>query len=470
MKNRIERVGDAEVVRLRETLLPLLSLTSVLELDRSYTDPVNGVEKPDRRKSLAERRSRRSPLFKDQDELRQLPPPEDGMRARPDGSDISVSSDERRRQTDRRYRASSAVNIVVVSAGTFKYGLVVDTLHDSEEIVVKPLGRHLKQCRGYAGATIMGDGRVALILDVASLAQMVGLTSLAGTDRAAEISAESARLLNRDHQSLLLFRNSSEEQFAVPLDLVARVEQIKASEIESVGASRVIQYRGGTLPVFAIEEVARVKPLDDKDDVLVIVFEIAGREVGLLATTPVDAVEASIQVDSSTLRQPAIMGSLIIGGQTTLIVDIYEMIEILKPSWLEERKAARVREFKESKVPTILLAEDSDFFRTQVKKFIEEDGFMVIPAEDGMVAWKLLEEKADEISLVVTDIEMPNMDGYELTKRIKEDKRFGHMPVIAVTSLASEDNVARGKEVGIDDYQIKLDREKLLESIHRFVR
>ena len=117
----------------------------------------------------------------------------------------------------------------------------------------------------------------------------------------------------------------------------------------------------------------------------------------------------------------------------------------------------------------ILLAEDSDFFRTQVKKFIEDEGYRVLAAEDGQKAWHLLQENADKVSLVVTDIEMPNMDGYGLTRTLKADQRFSQLPVIALTSLAADEDIARGKAAGIDDYQIKLDRDKLLKGIYAFL-
>ena len=100
-----------------------------------------------------------------------------------------------------------------------------------------------------------------------------------------------------------------------------------------------------------------------------------------------------------------------------------------------------------------------------MKSFIEEDGYNVIEAEDGMVAWNLLCEHADEISVVVTDIEMPNLDGFGLAEKIKSNENFSHLPIIGLTTLAGEEDMTRGKEVGIEDYQIKLDKEKLLKSI-----
>ena len=331
---------------------------------------------------------------------------------------------------------------------------------------MKPLGRYLNHCKGYAGATIMGDGRVALILDVPSIAQMARLTSLEDADRAAELASESIKA-RKDVQSLLVFRNAEDEQFAVSLVMVDRIKRIHVNEIEHVGGKRVIQYRGGTLPLMSIEEVAMVKPMTDREYFEVIIFLLGGKEVGLLATPPVDAIEVSVEIDESTLKQPGILGSAIIGGYTTMLVDIYRLVETLNPDWFIERETFKV--FNEN-AAIVLLAEDSNFFRNQVKGFIEDDGYRVIEAEDGMIAWNLLQQHADEISLVVTDIEMPNLDGFGLAEKIKGDQRFVHLPIIALTSLAGEENIARGREIGIDDYQIKLEKEKLLESIYGYLK
>ena len=207
-------------------------------------------------------------------------------------------------------------------------------------------------------------------------------------------------------------------------------------------------------------------PLADVNDLLVIVFIVSGREVGLLAIGPVDAVELSLEMDGQTLKQSGIMGSTIINDHTTLMVDVYEMVQTLNPHWFETMDTVTDNDGKATK---ILFAEDSNFFRNQVKSFMEDEGYTVIEAEDGAIAWDLLQEHADEISIVVTDIEMPNMDGFELTKRIKTTNAYSHLPVIALTTLAGEGDIEKGHKVGINDYQIKLDREKLVHSIHGFL-
>jgi len=458
VKERVERVGDAEVVRLRGNLLPLIRMADVFDIPPTYYDPVQDTTKPDRRQNIADRRSKSTPLFK-----------EEGT-SQPAARE---SEQERKRnENERRQSASSALNIVVVSTGAMRYGLIVDRLHDSEEIVIKPLGRHLQQCQGYAGATIMGDGRIALILDVSNIARMAGLTSLDGSERAKELNeaAKEAITKTRDKQSLLTFSSSATEQFGVPLNQVERVEKIKRQDIEEIGGRRVMQYRGGSLPLISIDEVSSVMPLDEREDLLVIVFHLAGKDVGLLAIGPIDAIEISADIDDVTLKQPGIMGSTIIGGKTTMLVNIFEIVQISNPQWFEDHAAYAEIDVEDAQAPTILIVEDSNFFRNQVKGYMEEAGFSVLEGEDGKVAWSVLEERGDEITMVVTDIEMPNMDGFTLTEKIKGDKRFQHLPVIALTTLAAEEDVARGKAVGVDEYHIKLDKERLMESVHRYAK
>ncbi|PID72820.1 MAG: hybrid sensor histidine kinase/response regulator [Desulfobulbus propionicus] len=452
ISERIERVGNAEVVRLRGNLLPLIRMSDVFDIERTYFDPVKEETQIDRRINVADRRDS-SAVAVDECSVE-------------DGSTVTEQ-----RKKERRQAPASALNIVVVSTGAMKYGLIVDRLHDSEEIVIKPLGRHLQQCKGYAGATIMGDGRIALILDVSSIANMAGLTSLDGTERASKLAeaAKEAITKSRDRQALLTFSISPQENFGVPLNQVERVEKIKSTDIEEVGGRRVMQYRGGSLPLISIDEVAMVHPLDDREDYLVIVFHLAGRDIGLLATGPVDAVETSTDIDDITLKQTGIMGSAIIDGNTTMLIDIFEIVQTINPQWFEELKIEE--QFgEETEAPTVLIVEDSNFFRNQVKGYLEEVGFSVLEGEDGVEAWNIIEQQYENIALVVTDIEMPNMDGFELTEKIKQHPTYSSLPVIALTTLAADEDVERGRAVGIDEYHIKLDKERLMVSVHKYTK
>ncbi len=333
VKKHVECVGDAAVVRLRGNLLPLIKLSDILEIEGTYEDRQTEEQVPDRRKNIADRRSKQSPLihFKDDES---------------DEVELSPRDQQHRGTGERRYSAASTLNIVVVSTGAMKYGLIVDQLRDSEEIVIKPLGCHLQQCKGYAGATIMGDGQISLILDISNLAKMAGLTSFDDTEHGLAVAtAEKENIRNRkNQQALFTFRSSLEENFAVPLNQVERIEKVKSNDVEVMGCKRVMQYRDGSLPLLSIDDVAMVQPLAEQEELLVIVFTIKEHPIGLLATGPVDAVEIAFEIDKTTLKQQGIMGSTIINNQTTMLIDMEELVEVFRPEWMVEEVVTGIEE------------------------------------------------------------------------------------------------------------------------------
>ncbi len=312
---RMELVGSAEVVRLRGKLLPLVRLADVLGVKRTYIDPDDGTQRVERRLRIADRRSKKN-----------------------QSTDVPLTVHQekpvsRRESSDRRQSANSALHIVVVAAGTFTYGLIVDRLQDSEEIVIKPLSRHLQQCQGYAGATIMGDGRIALILDVANLAAMAQLTAVDDTMVDLKPHDTHVSASGEVNRSILIFRCAENEQFGIRLDQVERIEKIKRDEIENLGGRRVLQYRGGSLNLISMDDIATVQPLAEHEDLLVIVFTSQKQSIGLLACGPIDTRKIDIQPEDTTLRQAGIAGSVIIDGQTTLMVEINEMVGQYHPEW-----------------------------------------------------------------------------------------------------------------------------------------
>jgi len=353
-------------------------------------------------------------------------------------------------------RQDVAINIVLVSGGEFRYGLVVERLHETIEIVVKPLGQRLKHLREYAGATILGDGCVALILDVAGLASAAGL----GTGALQQTVEAHASQASETHH-LLLVHNSAEELSALPLHAVERVEKIRPEQVEMVGGRRSMQYRGRSLPLVALADAAKVAELALDENLIVVVLEIAGRSFGLLAARPVDVIEAEMEIDGATLRQPGVMGSAILRGETTLILDPFELAQTL--GW--EGSAEKTEQEAAVSGATILFAEDSTFFRDHTTRLLEEVGYKVIGADDGQEAWEKLQANAGEVKLVLTDIEMPAVDGLELTRRIRADRRVARIPVIMLTSLAGQDDIRRGEAAGATSYCVKLDREQVLGSI-----
>jgi two-component system chemotaxis sensor kinase CheA len=438
VKERIEVIGDAEVLVLRDELIPIVRFADILGIERARIDADTGERVAERRERLADRRSS----------------------THGEGGSARTDAVEQRHGTDRRQSAGSDLEIVVVNTGAMKYGLVVDYFLTGEEIVVKPLGRHLKGLPEYAGATIMGDGTVALIVDAAGLAAKAQLANVNAARKAEEEAVNDKLVENRP---FLLFHNGREELCATPLENVVRVEKVTRKQVESIGGKRTMQYRGIFLPLVTLSDVARVGSMDDDQELAVIVTMVGEREVGLLAAMPVDVIETKATIDTVTHRQTGIAGSTIMRDQTVLVADIFELAQTAFPEWNLQRSAETAQ--SSHSVCQLLLAEDSDFFRAQVKRYLESDGFAVIEAEDGEVAWKLLQEHGDTVHAVVTDVEMPNLTGLGLATRIRQDARLAHLPILALTSLASEEDIAKGKAAGVDDYQIKLDRDNLLVSL-----
>ena len=185
---------------------------------------------------------------------------------------------------------------MVLQAEDRQFGLVVDGINDTQEIVVKPLGKQLKGLTEYAGATIMGDGRVALILDVLGIGQRSGV--LAESREQARTAAGLKTQAGREQQRLLLFRAGSFERLAVPLSLVARLEEFPRNCIESAGGCQVVQYRNRILPLVALRtllEPHAPDPVQTPDPVQVVVFNDGDRSVGVVVDQILDVAEKPLR-------------------------------------------------------------------------------------------------------------------------------------------------------------------------------
>ena len=217
-------------------------------------------------------------------------------------------------------------NIVVLRADDQQFGLVVDEINDTEEIVVKPLSKQLKSINTYAGATIMGDGRVALILDVLGLAQRANVVS-EGRDRAVTENEEkqSTPAAADERRTVLLFQNGERERMAIDLSLVARLEEFPRDTIEMAGGQEVVQYRGQIIPLIRVAEVLgrgrneAARP--PEGSVQVVVYRENGRTVGLVIDRILDIVEESIVLQPDTGRR-GVLGSAVIQQRTTEVLDI----------------------------------------------------------------------------------------------------------------------------------------------------
>jgi two-component system, chemotaxis family, sensor kinase CheA len=233
-------------------------------------------------------------------------------------------------------KAADAINIVVLQADGRPFGLVVDEINDTEEIVVKPLSKQLKAVKTFAGASIMGDGKVALILDVMGVAQRAGVVGEAHERATGEDAAE-ALVQAVEKSSFLLFNGPDEARMAVPLDTLARLEEFPASQVERSGTRWVTQYRGQILPLvnlaFALEERRsrrRHKKLfaegGENLRLQVLVCNYKGQRVGVVVERIVDIVDDAAEVRYPPSRT-GVLYSAVVQGQVTELIDIPTVLE-----------------------------------------------------------------------------------------------------------------------------------------------
>lgn len=443
VKNRIETIGDSSVIRLRGVLIPLVRLSEVLQINPTYYDQEAAEERDERRHDIADRRS--LPVNADQQDQPEL------------------STDERRRSGDRRTSRLSAVNIIVVTSGVQRFGLVIDQFLDSEEIVVKPIGSLLSDCIEYAGATILGDGSVAFILNIAGLGRAAELSHMQQEIVNAESSRKNSIETNRDAQTYLIVKNNSAEQFAIPLGSISRIERIKASEITDVAGQMAISYGDTTLSLLEIEKVINVKPRTENAFVFVVIFKAYGRDVGIMVSNIIDIIDITSTIDCSTYVKPGILGSVIVNKTITLILDLHAFVDVCLPEYKTSAQKIALNTKK------ILVVDDSPFFLRQLTSILSENEFEVVSATNGAEGIEQLENNADSVGICFTDVEMPVMDGIEMSRKIRSDSRFKTLPIIAVTTLSGDSAEKKAREAGISEYLIKLDREQIIDKCRQYL-
>ena len=246
--------------------------------------------------------------------------------------------------------ADAVANIVVLKADDRQFGLVVEEINDTEEIVVKPLGKQLKGISTFAGATIMGDGRVALILDVMGLAQRAGVVTEV-RDRALAEKTAQTKDDSDNRQALLLLQGPDNGRMAIPLALVARLEEFEPSAVEKAGGQAVVQYRDQILPLIALSGALperRMKPrhpevsddaAGDGAKIHVVVYANHDKTVGLMVDRILDIVEANLGTERRTGRRGT-LGSLVIQGRVTELLDVEGIIHACDLSFSEEQVTA----------------------------------------------------------------------------------------------------------------------------------
>ena len=345
------------------------------------------------------------------------------------------------------------LNIVVLQAEDRHFGLVVDQVMDTQEIVVKPLSKQLKGLNGFAGATIMGDGTVALILDVLGVSQLAGVRS--DGNRARIASAQQGQVVNSvEKQAHLLFRAGDFQRLAVPLQLVARLEEFPIESVERAGGSDVVQYRGGLLPLIHLRDTLGASTGRPEGTSLpAIVFAQGSNQIGLTVDEILDIVEDRPTAHQQRSRD-GILGSAIIDGRVTDLLDVDHIVQRYSRNWFGSAGSA---------TPSVLVVDESGFGRQLLRSTLELAGYAVDEAAhvDDAVA-KCGRSRYDAI---IAAVGASASESSEIVTAFKARSSSSLIPVVAVYNQDSSDTYGMTRLEGFAAAHSRFDREGILRSL-----
>lgn len=348
--------------------------------------------------------------------------------------------------------------VVVCHVGGHRFGIIVDSILHTEEIVVKPISSKLRHMSVYSGATILGDGSVILILEPAGVARSVmeAASREVGAQADAEIAAELAA--SSERSLLLLFRAGGTNLKAIPLAFIGRLEEFERSKIEDTGGKAVVQYQGRLMPILGY--MGHTGGLGGGLDGMggfemetrqpVLVFHQQDREIGMAVDEIVDVVEVAIQIDTSHATHGTV-GATIIDGKAVEIVDVSELVA---PQGSEASAPADDH-------VDVMVVEGSEFFRALLAPLLQNAGHRIAVVPSLQAARAALGRQRP--NAIVLDLDQPGEDAFTFARELTETD--GAPPIIGLVSRASPRLIEKGKAAGLYDLVGKFDRQGLLASV-----
>lgn len=399
--NTIEMINETPVLRLRDRLLPLVHLNEILRLQTSADE-------------VAEK------------------------------SEVKGSEEF----------------IIVTQVGAYTFGIVVDRVFDTEEIVVKPVAPILRDLAIFSGNTILGDGSVIMILDPNGIAAKSGENIV--NDHSIEEEAQRVST-EADKVALLICRAGGMEPKAVPLSLVARLEEVEIDTIETTNGQMVVQYRGKIMPLVTMNEQAKIV---EKGRQPILVFSDNDRTMGLVVDEIVDIVDEHLNVEMAS-NVEGMIGSAVVRGQATDIIDVGYYLQKCFGDWFGGAETAAYGSSTSSQ--RVLLVDDSPFFRNMLVPLLSVAGYEVSTAENPVEALSMRDD-GRQFDVIVSDIEMPEMDGFQFAEEVRKDERWADTPIVALSSHTTPQDFDRGRKVGFSDYVAKFDRDALMNTLSQTLR
>jgi len=417
-KDSLEELHDSEFFRLRGELIPVFRLNNCLELKEKVTE-------------------------KKQIEIEHL--------------------DELQEQDD-------STNIVILNAEGRVFGLIVDSVLDTEEIVVKPLSRKLRDLNVFAGATIMGDGRVSLIIDALGFFNEVDSGQTQRSDHLGVGLSDQMRLLD-ESQEVLLCELGDKRSYGIPLCLVNRLEEFRGKDIEWTGNQPLIRYGDIPMPLINLEKTIDLtgdsvlsEINEDKEKIVpCVVVNLRGHFFGMVVKEIKDIAVSEGDINDDTVDRDGVLGTAFINEKTVSLIDVHGVLD-------QQNLGVKGRHKQETvnALGKLLLIDDSPLFRKIQKEILIENGYEVSIASDGIEGLELI--KGGTFDVILTDVEMPNMTGLELTKKVRaSNEAYSKIPIVALSARVSKKSREEGEEVGVNRHVEKMKQDQILQAVEEVI-
>ncbi|MFQ5560772.1 MAG: chemotaxis protein CheW, partial [Nitrospinota bacterium] len=423
---KMECAGNQEVYRLRDELLPMVRFEEVLKSKEPFSDTFRAVLTEKYRKKREELQQK---YKKDCD----------------DGGKIHLQD---------------SLNFAVLHVGAIRFGLMVDRVIGTEEIVVKPMHPALNSLKCYSGATVMGDGRVAMILDVQGVVKHVGLDTISKDEIRENVTRQGA---STELQSVLLFTAGKNEQFALPLPLIKHIENIRLSEFEIVGDKEYVTINGESTLIIRLDNYLKVSETTDSENMFLILPKFVRQPVGILTSSLIGTTDIELNLNTDGYMEEGLFGTSIIDEKMTLFPDIPTILKKARPEWftrLDDKEHTRDRS-------RILLVENAFYYLNLLRGYLESQGYEVVTAENGEEGLEKIQ--GEKFDCVLSELTMPGMDGFSFLKNLRSGSNQQDVPVICLSSTDSFQERRKAEEKGFDRYEVKMDTGHLLSTVSEVV-
>ncbi|WP_186419598.1 chemotaxis protein CheW [Bosea sp. CS1GBMeth4] len=340
--------------------------------------------------------------------------------------------------------------IVVTQVGERQFGILVESVFHTEEIVVKPMSTRLRHIPLFSGNTILGDGAVVLIIDPNGVARLVGATA-PQEEAAPDASADAAHPVERT--TMLVFRTGKDRLKAVPLSLVTRLEEVEAGQFESGGGRMLLNYRGRLMPVVPVDGVelrrSGLQPL--------VIFSERDFSMALAVDAIVDIVDEVLDVEMLASPEDGLLGSAIIRGRATEILDVAHYLTRANPNWLRLRR-------DDAGAARVLLIEPSEFLREMLVPVLKAAGLQVIHAADIAMGAGLASGSA-ELKAVVVDLDRDPEAAFAFASRLRAEGRHADLRIVGLASLPTPELHVAAAHGELDEVVAKFDRRALIAEL-----